>query len=378
MRRILYFFAAAALFCSCKGTSENGQKPADSTAAAITETQVTLSRVQYRHAGIEVGKPEQQLLHRTLSVTGTIDVPPEHVHAVSFPMGGYIRSAKLIPGMHLVKGQLMAQLEDQAFIQLQQDYLMARAKLTFDKADFERQQTLSETQSNSERVHQQAVAQFESQQILVRALAEKLRLIGINPDRLTGASISRTVNIYAPISGYISKVNITQGKYIAPTDVLFEIVDPSRLHADFIVFENDAADLRVGQQLSFAAAAAPDRRFNARIEYITHNINESRAVEVHCDLERPAPELLPGNFISGEIRLEGRKALAIPDEGVVKWQGKHYIFMAVDSHTFRLQPVTAGISMGGFTEIKDTVPAQSVVTKNAYVLLTMLKNKAED
>ncbi|MBO9592646.1 MAG: efflux RND transporter periplasmic adaptor subunit [Niabella sp.] len=378
MKTILYFFTAAALFCSCKGTSENRQKPADSTAAIIAETQVTLSSVQYRNAGIQVGKPQRQLLHRTLHVTGTIDVPPEHVHAVSFPMGGYIRSAKLIPGMRLVKGQLMAQLEDQAFIQLQQDYLMARAKLTFDKADFERQQTLSETQSNSERVHQQAVAQYESQKILVKALAEKLRLIGIHPDRLTGASISRSVNIYAPISGYISKVNITQGKYIAPTDVLFEIVDPSRLHADFIVFENDAADLRVGQQLSFATAAAPDQRFNARIEYITHNINESRAVEVHCDLERPAAHLLPGNFISGEIQLDGRQVLAIPDDGVVKWQGKHYVFMAADSHTFRLQPVTAGISMGGFTEIKDTLPGQPVVTKNAYVLLTMLKNKAED
>lgn len=378
MRTILYFLTAAVFLYSCKGTSENAQKTVDSTAAVITETEVTLSRAQYQNAGIQVGKPEQRTLHRTLHVTGTIDVPPQNVHAVSFPMGGYIRSAKLIPGMHLVKGQLMAQLEDQAFIQLQQDYLMARARLTFDKADFERQQTLSETQSNSERVHQQAVAQYETQKIQVKALAEKLRLIGINPDRLTGASISRSVSIYAPISGYISKVNITQGKYIAPTDVLFEIVDPSRLHADFIVFENDAADLRLGQPLSFSASAAPDLRFNARIEYITHNINESRAVEVHCELERPSSQLLPGNFISGEIQVNGHKALAIPDDGLVKWQGKHYVFMAVDSNTFRLQPVTAGTSTGGFTEIKEPLPGDAVVTKNAYVLLTMLKNKAED
>lgn len=378
MKIITYSIIVLTFLYSCKGQTESQEKNTIEKSAIADDNTISLSQEQYRNAGIEVGIPENRTLHTTLHVNGNIDASPENLHAVSFPIGGYIKGAKLVPGMQLQKGQLMATLEDQALIQLQQDYLTAKVKLTFNKADYERQTTLSKTESNSQRVYQQAIADFESQQILVRSLAEKLRLIGINPDKLNGENISRTVGIYAPISGYITKVNVTQGKYISPTDVLFELVDLSRLHADFTVFENEAKNLRPGQLISFITAASPNQKMNAKIEYISQNVDENRTVEVHCHIQHATKNLLPGNFITGEIQIDSQRGVAIPDDGVVKWQGKYYVFLASGNRSFTLKQVTTGVSKDNFTEIIGLQPSVAVVTKNAYALLTMLKNKAED
>lgn len=377
MKILSYSIFLLALLAACKNKPAK-QAVKESQPAQTSDSTITLTEEQYRNAGIEVGKPELHPIHSTLRVNGMVDVPPENVISISFPMGGYVKSARLIPGMQLRKGDLMATMEDQAFIQLQQDYLVAKAKLDFDKADYERQTTLNQSQSNSQRVYQQAIAEYESQKVLVKALAEKLLLIGIQPAKLTEGNLSRTVNIYAPISGYVSKVNVNQGKYISPTDVLFELIDPSELHADLLVFENDARGLQQGQTVTCTPANNPGQKIQTHIEYITHNIDENRAVEVHCHLENPPKGLLPGNYISGEIQLNNQSANAIPDEGLVKWQGNNYVFITAGNKSFTMVPVEAGTSAGGFTEIKTVLPPTGIVFKNAYALLTMLKNKAED
>ncbi len=375
MRITAYTFLAAILALGCTSKQDTGNTK---KAAATEETAVTLTETQYKNAGLVLGQAETKPMYTALRVNGVIDVPPEKVYSISFPMGGYIKSTQLIPGMQLRKGELMATLEDQSFIQLQQDYLTAKARLAFDKADFERQKELQNSESNSQRVYQQAVANYESQKVLFKGLAEKLRLIGINPDKLSEDRISRTVGLYAPISGYIRKVNVTQGKYVTATDVLFELIDPSELHADLVVYEKDAQGLKAGQKVVCTSSNNPGEQFETRIEYITHSIDENRAVEVHCHLKTPNSKLLPGNFISAEIQLNNQSATVLPHDGIVTWQGKSYIFTTKDKKTFHLLPVTTGASVDGYSEIQSPLPQDLIVTQNAYVLLTMLKNKAED
>lgn len=374
--KLFYILPALALLVSCKGEPQK-QATAVKTKPAEDNT-ITLSPEQYRNAALQVGQPEQRTISATLRVNGVVDVPPANIHTISFPMGGYIRSINLLPGMQLRKGQVMATIEDQGFVQLQQDYLTAKSKLNFDRADFERQQLLSQTESNSQRTLQQATATYESQKVLLKALGEKLRLIGINPDKLSEGTLSRTVAVYAPVSGYISKVNVNQGKYVAPTDVLFELIDPSELHINLRVFENDAQNIKPGQVVTCALNNKPDQKFRTRVAYVAHNLDDDRAVAVHCHLEKPVAGLLAGNFVSGEIELNDQMVSAVPDGGIVSWQGKRYVFTTNDRKSFTLVPVATGASAAGFTALQAAVPGNELVTHNAYVLLTMLKNKSED
>lgn len=372
----LVLLAATMVACSSKPEKQETTDTVK-TSKQTDPASISLSPEQIKNAGLEVGAAENKAMHAVIKVNGTVDVPPENVHTVSFPMSGYVKSNKLIPGMQVQKGMLLAVLEDQAFIQMQQDYLAAKARLEFNEADYNRQVELNKTQSNSQRVLQQSKTDFETQKVLTRSLGEKLRLIGINPDKLTDNNLSRSVAVYSPLTGYVSKVNINPGKYISPSDVLFELIDPSEVHIDLQVFENGAHLLQKGQQVMCSSNANPDKKYPAVLELITHNLDENKAIEVHCHLVNPTRDLLPGSFINAEIAVGNQQSIAVPDDALVTWQGKPYVFLA-QGNNFSMHAVETGNAIDGFTAIKTKLPNSPVVIKNAYTLLTMLKNKGEE
>ena len=232
MRNILYTLFFSMLF-SCHSPQQEAPKN------EVDPNTITLTEAQIKAAGIQTGAIQRHILNSELKVNGLVDVPPQNIISVSFPLGGYLKSADLLPGMHVSKGEVIAIMQDQNLIQLQQDYLIARAKLEYLGKDYDRQKMLNENKVNADKVFQQASADFTSQKVLVKGYEEKLRLIGLNPEKLNDRTISRTVPIYSPINGFVSKVNINIGKYVNPSDVLFELINPDDIHAALTVFEKD-------------------------------------------------------------------------------------------------------------------------------------------
>jgi cobalt-zinc-cadmium efflux system membrane fusion protein len=102
---------------------------------------------------------------------------------VSIPLAD-ISNPAACSGKPVSKGQVIAVIENPQFIQLQQDYLMARSKMHFAELDYNRQKTLNQSQATSDKVMQQAQSEMNSQKILMNSLAQQLRLININPESL--------------------------------------------------------------------------------------------------------------------------------------------------------------------------------------------------
>ena len=71
-------------------------------------------------------------------------------------MGGYLKSTNLLEGMYISKGQVLGIVEDKQYIQLQEDYLMVKAKIGYAKAEYERQKELNQSKASSDKVYQQA------------------------------------------------------------------------------------------------------------------------------------------------------------------------------------------------------------------------------
>jgi cobalt-zinc-cadmium efflux system membrane fusion protein len=114
----------------------------------------------------------------------------------------------------------------------------------------------------------------------------------------------------------------------------------------------------------------------------TKNINEERTGLVHCHFENPSHDLLPGMFLNGSFDLTATASKVLPEESVVRFEGKEYVFIAKDSSHFEMAEVTTGTRQAGFVAIKPIVEMNwattQFVTKNSYRLLGMLKNKAEE
>ncbi|WP_440134352.1 efflux RND transporter periplasmic adaptor subunit, partial [Chitinophaga sancti] len=351
MRDILNVLAGSLIIMTgCHSSADNKEvtkaQPADSSSNTVQ-----LNAMQVKNAGVETGKPELKQMHSSLKVSGVIDVPPQNLYSISIPLGGYLKRMNLLPGMQVSKGQVLAVLEDPQYVQLQEDYLVAQSKLSYLEADFNRQQELNQSKANSDKVLQQVKSDFESQKVIVRALSEKLHLININPATLKSANISRQVSILAPISGYVSKVNVNTGKYVAPTDVLFELLDPADLHLSLTVFEKDLSQISPGQTV-IAWTNNSSEKYQAEVHFITQGVDESHAAEVHCHLKKYDKRLVPGMFMNAEIALNNAMVKALPDNAIVKWQGKNYVFKVDRGNTFAMLPVETGAHTDGFTEIR--------------------------
>lgn len=346
------------------------------------ENTVELTDAQLKNSDIQTGKLVQQEISSILKVNGVIEVPPQNMVSISVPLGGYLKSTKLLEGMHVNKGEIIAIMEDQLYIQLQQDYLTAKAHFTSIEKEYLRQKDLNQSKASSDKVFETAQAEYIAQKVLINSLSEKLKLININPDNLNENTISRSINIPSPIDGFVTHVNMNIGKYVAPTDVLFELVNPDDIHLALTVFEKDFDKLFIGQKIITYNNNQPDKKYECEIILIGKDLSHERAVTVHCHFEKYDKLLIPGMYMNAEVDVASHNAFVIPDEGLVRFEGKQYVFIQTENKKYLMQEVTTQNSEHGFTQISfpdsSEMSDKIFVTKGAYTLLMKMKNMGEE
>lgn len=128
MKNIVGIFVLLLLW-SC-GNKEN---TIEENTTEATENVLKLSDEQLKAFSLTTVELQERTVTKTLKLNGTVDVPPQNLVSVSSALGGYVKSTKLLPGMHFRKGEVIAVMEDNQFIQLQQDYLTAKAQLQMQK-----------------------------------------------------------------------------------------------------------------------------------------------------------------------------------------------------------------------------------------------------
>lgn len=355
---------------------------------------VELTLAQYENAGVEMGKVQMRTISGTISASGLLDVPPQSKVSISAPMGGFVKSTDLLPGSRIEKGQVVAVMQHADYIELQQEYLENLSQVSFLKTELERQEELSKENVNAKKAVQQARANYEKTAATVQGLKAKLQMLNVNIGSLEKGNLQNTVNLYAPISGYVTKVNTNIGAFVSPTDVLFEIVNTQKLHVELTVFEKDVPLLKIGQRVLFTLANEQQYRV-AKVHLIGREISADRSVQIHCDIDKQDRELIPGMYLKAIVETDSAHVTAIPDEAVVNFEGKKYIFIEANEpkeekhHSgeeegmkhFQMIEVSTGETEHGFTEVKlpSNVTLQTnIVVKGAFSLLAKMKNSEEE
>ena len=99
------YIITAFLFSTLLSCSSNDKKATENKAEVVNESIVTLTDAQIKNAGIQTGKPQLGSMSSILKVNGIVDVPPQNMVSVSFPLGGYLKSTHLLPGMKVSNGR---------------------------------------------------------------------------------------------------------------------------------------------------------------------------------------------------------------------------------------------------------------------------------
>jgi len=349
---------------------------------------VELNEEQIKTADVKLGSMEIRSIGTTLKVNGEIASLPQNMAAVSSPMGGRIVKVELIPGSAVRKGQTLALVENTEFVDIQQNYLEAKSKIEYMSADYHRQKALYHSSATSSKNLQLTTSEYKALRTQIKALEQKLLIIGINPHRLNNNNITRTVAVKAPISGYINTVNASIGKTVEPSDVLFDIVNLNNLFIKLTIFEKDIAKVSKGQQIRFFINDESEAH-NAIVYQTAKCIDADKTYKIYAAIQSKCFNILPGMYVNAQITSKTHKAYTLPDESIVNFEGKSYIFVFEKNKTehgkkvceYRMVPVSKGVSEQGYTEVifpKDfDINTRSIVLQGSYTLLSTMKNGGE-
>lgn len=357
-------------------------------AEVIPDDIVELRDDQVKLAHIETATIEMRALSGTLKVNGSVITSPQNTATVCTPMGGFVKSSLLIPGNAVKKGQLLAIIENQDFVDIQQNYLEAKSKLEFAQAEYTRHTELYKDDVYSQQNVQQVTANYKVLKAQANGLSQKLALIGINASNLHEDDISSAVTVVSPISGYVKSVNINLGKYVAPSDVLFEIVNCDKLLLELTIFEKDADKVSIGQKIRFFITN--EREQHEAVIYQTgQSIGSDRTLKVYASVPGVCKNVLPGMYVNAVVETSGNKVTSLPSDAIVSFEDKDYIFVFEKNKEedgkpfteYRMIQVQKGFTDNGYTEVilpnGFDVKSHKVVIKGAYNLLSAKKNAGE-
>lgn len=172
--------------------------------------------------------------------------------------------------------------------------------------------------------------------------------------------------IPAPIDGFISERTADPGEYVSPQQKVATIVRTNPLRIRIDIPEHAIPEVRVGQSVSIATSAWPERNFSGRIARIAPNVSAtSRTLTVEAEIDNSGGALKPGQFATVRLlqeRLEA--AVLVPARAVITEAGVSRLFVIKDGRAVQ-RLVQTGQVEGDLIEIKSGVAAdEQVATSN--------------
>jgi cobalt-zinc-cadmium efflux system membrane fusion protein len=230
-----------------------------------------------------------------------------------------------------------------------------RAKLLYDKGAI----SLNDFQT-AEDVQNKA-------QVDVENTTERLRVLGGSIDH--PAAI---VDIRAPISGVITDQQVTNAAGVAGlgSPNPFTISDLSNVWILCDVYENDLANVHVGETAEIRLNAYPDKVFTGRISNVGPVLDPAlRTAKVRVEVRNPGI-MRVGMFVSATFHGQKKEThAAVPAAAILHLHDRDWVYVPIAGKKFRRTEVVAGNNLQAKMQeiISGISPGQQVVS-NALVL----------
>ncbi|WP_420603658.1 efflux RND transporter periplasmic adaptor subunit [Flagellimonas sp.] len=341
------------------------------------DSRIQVTQAQFEQSGMTLGTMEEKNVPARINVNGMIDVPPGNRVVVNAFMGGYVKTTPLLIGDKVRKGQVLVTIENPEFVALQQEYMEVNGQLTYLKAEYERQKTMTEENITSQKSYLKAESDYKTAVAKHTGLGKQLQMLNISLSNVSQGNFSSVVTIYAPISGSITKMNVTKGTYVSPAMSILEIIDNDHIHLELSVFEKDIMKVKKGQEIDFKIPEASTDTFKAKVHLVGTAIEENRTIKVHGHLENESESnFLTGMFVEASIYTDYETAKTLPSETVIEVDEIPYVLVLDkkegDTYYFYKQEVTVKSRSNGYIAIENIEsfgPSTQFLTKGAFSLL---------
>jgi Cu(I)/Ag(I) efflux system membrane fusion protein len=317
---------------------------------------VSLSPERRRVLGLRSEPVSRTSLARAIRTVGRVVPDERRLHHVHTKYEAYIEHLYVdYTGKFVTRGEPLASLYSPELMATQQEYLLA----------WRAQKQLASSTIPS--VSKGGVD-------LLEAARQRLLLWDIRPADIAlleaKGEVRRTLDLYSPVSGYVTEKLALHGMRVTPVDTLFDIADLSHLWVLADVYESDLPAVGVGMAATLTLSYLPGQTWRGAVTYVAPTVEEkTRTVKVRVEVDNADGKLKPEMFADVVLESALGTGLVVPASALLKTGERTLVF--VDLGDGRLEPreVQVGAKVAqGVQVLAGVSEGERVVTTANFLL----------
>jgi len=284
-------------------------------------------------AGEHIAAPE-------LNVTGVVSPDVSRQVPVPSLATGRIVEIDARLGDEVKKGQLLFKVRSADIANAFSNYRQAVKNEELTRIQLNRANTLFEHGAIPKSGQEIAQNAEDDNLVVLETTKEQIGLLGADPDHPTGI-----VQVFAPVSGTITDQEITDQSavqsYTAPNP--FMISDLSHVWIICDVWENNMAQVHIGEYADIHLAAYPDRVLKGRISNILPIVDPTiRTAKVRLQVDNPGLMRI-GMFVTATFHGQTvEKRATVPASAILHLHDRQWVYTPLENGRFRREEVFAG------------------------------------
>ncbi len=297
-------------------------------ASTIRIDPVTIQNMGIRTAIVKTDSPV-----KTIRTFGNVTFDETRIYAINTKFNGWIEKLRVnFEGERIKKGQPLFEIYSPELVTAQEEYLLA----------LEQQRSLKESGFAHAR---------ESAERLLTAARTRLEFWDITPDQIQrlaqSGRTSKTITIYAPSAGVVTKKNAVLGHYVKAGEHQYEIADLSTVWVDVEIYEYELPWIQEKMPAEMELAYIPGKRFSGKVLFIYPYLNpKTRTARLRLEFpnrdNRLKPDMYANIYLNSHL---DEKSPIIPQEAVIDSGVRKIVFVAGDKGRYEPREVELGLEL---------------------------------
>lgn len=332
---------------------------------------VHLDTATQQKLGVRLAAAKWQTLSRDIYSYGNVAVDESLVFNLSAKFEGVIKKLHVNSvGQQVRAGQVVYEIYSPGLLKSQEEYI-----------DLLKEKDILVAPMEAEDAHINGKSMSEDGMMALKMNADKRVLVR---DKLLYADVGNElievlnktyrsrdiVEIRAPQSGFVTRIEVHEGSTVKPTDNLFSFVNLSRVWVEVPLYPDQLPWVKDGDKVSIRLPQSGMREIKTRLQFISPMVDSAtRTVQARLGVSNAKNKLLIGSFLDVIIHAKPHKALAVPRSAVMRTGKGDLVMLAEGNGYFSPVKVETGIETADSIEITAGLHAGDQVAVNGQFLL---------
>jgi RND family efflux transporter MFP subunit len=315
-----------------------------------------LTPEEQKSIGVETVEVKRQMIRKEIDAPGKVSDPETGMGVISARIGGRVDKLLLnVTGETVTHGQAVAVIYSPDVFTTAEEYRLA----------LENRQRLGNSKEDD------AITEADS---LVQASKRRLELWGLTDQQIDSFAQFRGTDVqlttYSPISGIVTKRNVTEGQYVKEGDVLYTVTDLSTVWIQADIFESDIPFIRTGQAAKITTPNFMNTSFQGAVSFLQPAIDpQTRTMSARIQVSNPDMRLRPGMYVRVGFQAPIAEALAVPRSAVLDTGKEKVVYVVKDDGVFEKRTIEAeAVGDEYYATTRGLKPGEHVVTHGNFLI----------